>query len=450
MVKDLTKGNPLKLILGFYFPIMAGTLLQQAYNIADTVVVGQMVGADALAAVGATGSITFLVLGFVNGCCAGATIPVAAHFGAGRPDKMRRAVAGALNFTLLICGVITVLALPLLRPILRLMQYPREIFDYSYIYLLYIFAGTVCLGLSNLASGLLRAVGNSRTPLYSLAVAGIVNVGLNILFVRMGMKVVGVALGTVISQLVSAVICTVYIFRKVPELIPRREDFALSCKAMHKASSLGVPMGFQFSITAIGTIVVQSVVNSLGAVAVSAVTLYGKISLVFTGGVMEPIGLSMVTYVSQNLGAGRIDRIRRGMRTALWLISGITAASMLIGIFAGREMMSIFLSSAEPMREEILSTATHCLTLFTLCYPVLMPIFLYRNAVQGLGYGKIAMIGGVLELIGRCVISLALVGPLGLTGPVLASPVAWLLASIFFIIAYEMIVRRLERHRERK
>ncbi len=450
MVKDLTKGDPLKLILGFYFPIMASMLLQQAYNVADTVVVGRMVDAKALAAVGATGSVTVLFLGFVEGCTAGSAIPVARYFGAGQYDKMRRAVAGALIFTLLICAVITALGLPLITQILRLMHCPADIFAYSRTYLFYIFLGTVFLGLSNLTSGLLRAVGNSRTPLFSLAVAGIANVGFNILFVSLGMKVAGVALGTVIAQFLSALICGVYIFRKVPELIPRKEDVARARKATGRAAALGAPMGFQFSITAIGSLVLQTATNTLGTVVVSAVTAAGKIFLIFACGIMEPLGTGMVTYVSQNLGAGRIDRVRRGMRLSLIIIQGIAAVSAVISVFGGKRLMGLFLSGSEPARDAILSNGATYLTIFAAFYPALALVFLYRNAVQGLGYGKTAMIGGILELIGRCGVTFALIAPLGIVGVSLASPVAWFFAGVFFLAVYLIIIRRLQRHQERK
>lgn len=446
MVKDLTEGKPLKLIFNFFIPVMLCNLFQQVYNIADSVIVGRFVGADALAAVGSTGSITFLFLGFINGICAGCAVPVARHFGAKQYGQMRKAVANTIYFTLAVSVLLTTVTLLLLNQILIIMQYPADIFTYSKEYLTFTFAGTVCVAFYNLSANLLRAVGDSRTPLISLAIACVVNVTLNILFVKMGMAVIGVALATIIAQFLSVLFCAMYIFFRLPVLFPKKGEWKLDFHYIRDIASVGIPMGLQFSVTAIGSIVVQSVVNSLGTLYVTAVTTANKVLAIFSNGVMESVGITMVTYCSQNMGAQRTDRIKRGIAAAWTIMAGVVAAVMLIFYFFGGDLVGIFLKPDEPGKEKIIELGQYYLRLMGYFLLPLASIFIFRNSVQGLGFSTIAMLGGFLELIGRSAISVLLLEPFGYHGVVWASPIAWLVAGIFFLIIFAVIMRKIEKH----
>lgn len=445
MVKDLTEGKPIRLIFSFFIPAMCCNLFQQVYNIADSVIVGRFVGANALAAVGSTGSITFLFLGFINGVCAGCAVPVAKHFGAKQYGQMRKAVANTIYFTLAVSAVLTTVTLLLLNQILILMQYPAEIFTYSKEYLTFTFAGTVCMAFYNLSANLLRAVGDSRTPLISLFIACVVNITLNIVFVKMGMAVIGVALATMIAQLFSVLFCALYIYFRLPILFPKGDEWKINFKTIRSIMAVGIPMGLQFSITAIGSIVVQSVVNSLGTLYVTAVTTANKVLMIFSNGIMEAVGITMVTYCSQNMGARRIDRIRRGVAAAWMIMAGIIAATMLIFYFFGGDMVAIFLKADEPNADKIIELSRYFLRLMGYFLLPLASIFIFRNSIQGIGFSTIAMIGGFLELIGRSAISILLLGPFGYHGVVWASPIAWLIAGIFFPIVFVILMRKISR-----
>lgn len=445
MVKDLTEGKPLKLIFSFFVPFMCCNLFQQIYNIADSIIVGRFVGADALAAVGSTGSITFLFLGFINGACAGCAVPVARHFGAKQFVQMRKSVANAIYFTLAVSAVLTVTTLLLLNQILILMRYPADIFTYSKEYLTFTFAGTVCMAFYNLSANLLRAVGDSRTPLISLFIACVVNVTLNIVFVKMGMAVIGVALATMIAQFLSVVFCGLYIYFRLPILCPKKSEWKMDWQAIWGIVSTGIPMGLQFSITAIGSIVVQSVVNSLGTLYVTAVTTANKVMLIFSNGIMEALGVTMVTYCSQNLGARRTDRIKRGVAAAWMIMACIISVTMLIFFFFSDHLVGMFLKADEPGAEKIIVLSRYFLRLMGYFLLPLASIFIFRNSIQGLGFSTVAMIGGFLELIGRSAISIMMLKPFGYHGVVWASPIAWLIAGIFFPIVFIVLLKRMEK-----
>lgn len=441
MVKDLTTGNPLKLILFFSLPMVVGNLFQQFYNMADSIVVGQFLGVNALAAVGSTGSISFLVLGFATGTCSGLCIPVAQAFGAGDHKTMRRYVANSVYIAAAITVLITAGTLLLTRQILVLMQTPADIFEDAYAYIIVVFAGTGALMLYNLLSGVLRALGDSKTPLYFLIVASVLNVGLDVLFIvpfRMGTA--GAAYATVIAQAVSGLLCLVYIWKRFPILRMKREDWRPDAALIRRMLAMGVPMGLQFSLTAVGSILLQTAVNGLGSGIVAAVTAAGKVSLIVTQP-METIGLTMATYCGQNLGAGKIERIHRGIRTSVVLTLGYSVVACLIVSLWGGEISRLFISGDDV--DGILEQIRYFLIINGLFYPVLTLIFIFRNSLQGLGSGIPAMTAGIFELVGRSFVAFCLVGAFGFNAVCFANPAAWVAADLLLLPVYFVVMRRL-------
>lgn len=445
MVKNLTEGKPLRLIFSFFIPIMLCNLLQQIYNLADMVIVGRYVGANALAAVGSTGSITFLFLGFLTGVTTGCAVPVARHFGAKQYTQMRKAVANTIHFSLIVSVLLTAITLLSTNQILILMRFPADIFEYSKEYLIFSFAGIICTAFYNLSSALLRAVGDSRTPLISLVISCVVNIALNILFVKMGLAVIGVALATLIAQFLSVVFCTVYIFLRLPQLVPKKGEWKLDKRLIGNIAGVGIPMGLQSSVTAIGSLTVQSAVNTLGTLYVTAVTASGKVSNIFTNGLMESVGITMVTYCSQNIGAQRIDRIKRGVGASWVIMAAIVAGLTLVYWFLGGDLTAVFLRSDEPNKAKIIELARYYLGLQGCFLIPLGSIFIFRNSIQGLGFSTIAMLGGFLEMIARVLVSLLFVKPFGFHGVAWANPLAWLAAGVFFPIIFIVLMRKIEK-----
>lgn len=442
MTKDLTQGDPLRCILSFCVPLIAGNLFQQFYNLADSVIVGRLLGVNAFAAVGSTGSLNFLVLGFAMGICSGLTIPIAQSFGAKDFVTLRRRAGQGIWVAALVALALTALTYFATDDILRLIDTPAEIFDDAYAYIFHIFMGTGALVLYNLSAGLLRALGDGRTPLIVLIAAVVLNIVLDIAFIAgLGMGVEGAAYATVLSQALSGLGCVVYIWRKVPLLHVTGRDMKPNAREMAVLAGVGVPMGLQYSITAVGSIILQSAVNSLGAAAVAAMTAGSKVTNI-TGAAIDTMGLAMATYCGQNRGAGRIDRIRVGVRRLTAVAMLYCAAAFVLNYFCGTTIALLFLDESETA---ILSQVHRYLVMVTAGYPMLVIVDVFRNSLQGLGYTNSAMFAGVAELLGRSVVAFGLVGPLGFTGVCLAHPTAWLFADVILLILYFSKIGALEK-----
>lgn len=442
MVKDMTYGSPTRLIVSFSIPIVIGNLFQQLYNMVDSIIVGQCIGVDALAAVGATGSLNFLVIGFVLGMCSGFCIPVAQSFGAGDYKRMRRCVMNAYYLSILITVTLTTLTVLLTRPILELMQTPANIIDDAYRYIVVIFGGIFSVLFYNLFSGIWRALGDSRTPLYFLILASLLNVVLDLVFIlNFSWGVAGAAYATVISQAVSAALCFVYMRRKLPILAASRDECKIDFRIMGRLLYMGLPMALQFSITAIGSIILQSAVNALGSSVVAAVTAAGKVQMIVTQP-METLGLTMATFCGQNLGAGRIDRVKVGVLNSLLISMGCCVVAWAVSCFAGRFISLLFISASETM---ILDYIQQFLRVNALFYPMLGALLILRNSIQGLGYSVPAMAAGAFELVARALVGFLLAGLFGFGAICYANPIAWVFACIFLIPAYLIVIRRLTR-----
>ena len=441
MTRDMTTGSPLARILAFCAPLLVGNLFQQFYNLADSILVGRLLGVRAFAAVGATGALSFLILGFALGICSGFAIPIAQSFGAGDMDTVRSRTGQTVWLGLFFSALITAVTYFGTDEILRLMRTPDEIYDDAYRYIFIVFMGTGFTILYNLASGVLRALGDSRTPLYFLMGAVTVNVLLDLLFMGgWGMGVEGAAYATILSQAASGLACLLYIRRKVPLLRLTRRDLRPSLRRMGTITAIGVPMGLQFSITAVGSILLQSAVNGLGADAVAAVSAGAKVHNIVAAP-LETCGVAMATYCGQNLGAGRIDRIREGMRAMVVVSFLYCGFGFLVNAFAGSDIARLFVDASETA---ILANVRRYLISMSSFYPLLALIFLLRNGLQGMGFSQQAMLAGLSELVARAAMAFGFVGRFGFRAVCFANPAAWLAADLILLALYRLEIRKLD------
>lgn len=443
MTNDMTAGNPAKLIISFAIPTCLGNVFQQLYNLADTVVAGQYIDVNALAAIGSTTSLIFLVIGWLVGITSGFSIMVAQSFGARRMDQMRHYTAMSIYLCLGFVAVMTAALLYFNKPILRLMNTPMDILEDTAYYMTIIYAGLFVTAAYNALAAVLRAMGDGRSPLYFLIISAVINVALDIIFiVYFHMGVEGCGYATVIAQGISAILCLVYISKKYDILHLSRKDFQVDFAAMGRLLSLGIPMGLQFSITAIGTIIVQGAINVFGPVYMAGYAAAGKIQNIVST-VFVSFGATMATYVGQNRGAGNMDRVHQGVRITQVLI--LIWSFVMIGVihFLGEPMIRSFIDSSQDHATEVVASAKSYFTTVSWCYPFLGSIFLYRNALQGMGYGLVPMLGGVFELIARAVV-VAVISRMGLgfIGVCFSDPAAWIAALIPLIPYYLYIMKK--------
>lgn len=441
MTKDLTTGHPLKVILWFAFPLVLGNLFQQFYNLADTIIVGRFVGVNALAAVGSTGSINYMILGFVIGICNGFAIPIAQYFGARSYGDMRRYVANSAWLSLAGAVVLTVATVLLTRPILQLMQTPADIIDDASAYIGWIFAGIPFVFLYNMVSCIMRALGDSKTPLVFLVVTSFLNIGLDLLFILVfDAGVMGAALATDLSQAISGIASLLYLCKRFDVLKMKKEEAGVDRAACGRLLYIGLPMGLQCSITAIGSVVMQWAVNVLGSTVVAAVTAASKTSNLLTVP-LESVGTAMATYAGQNLGASRLDRVRSGVRYALGIVAVYAVGSLVVLHFFDVTIFGLFIDTATEI--EIVELAQQYLLWNSLFFFPLGALIVWRYVIQGLGYSGVAMMAGVAEMAARTGVALVLVPLLGLFGAALANPAAWIAACVFLIPAYRWTIRHI-------
>ena len=442
MTKDLTSGSPLKVILLFSLPLVLGNLFQQFYALADTIIVGRFCGVSALASVGATGSVNYLILGFVIGVCNGFAIPIAQLFGARDYSDLRRHVANAAWLCIAASVVLTISTVALTRPMMQLMQTPDDIIDGAVIYIGWIFAGIPFIFLYNMVAAIMRALGDSKTPLYFLILTSALNIGLDLLFIiPFQMGVLGAALATDISQVISGVLSFIYLSRKFDVLKMQKSDFAYSKKASIRLLGIGVPMGLQCSITAIGSVIMQWAVNVLGSTAVAAVTAAGKTQGLLTVP-MESVGTAMATYAGQNLGASRMDRVRQGVNSAMLIILIYGVASAFVLHFTDVQIMSLFLDTAKEV--DIVAMGREYLFWNSVFFVPLGALIIWRYTIQGLGFSSLAMLAGVAEMVARTAVAIVLVPILGYFGAELSNPAAWIAACLFLYPAYRWTCRQLD------
>lgn len=445
MTKDMTKGSPMKLILGFSVPLLFGFLFQQFYNLVDTVIVGRFLGVEDLAAVGATGSVNFLIIGFCMGVCNGFSIPVSHKFGAGDYAGLRRYVANCMWLSIGFSIVMTVFTTLLCRDILVLMKTPENILEGAYAYIWIIFLGIPTTYLYNMVSGIIRALGDSKTPVIFLILSSFINIGLDLHFIiNLNMGVAGAAWATVIAQGISGVACLLFMIKKFELLHIQKGEWAPDGHMMLVLCGMGVPMGLQYSITAIGSVVLQAAANTLGSGAVAAMTAAGRIAN-FLACPFDAMGSTMATYGGQNVGAGRLERIGKGLKSCVMLGAGYSVIALLVSIFFGRPLATLFMEGTE---REIIENVQQFLLLNTAFYFPLALVNIVRFLIQGMGFPKFAILAGVFEMLARTLAGFLLVPFIGFTGVCLGSPIAWLMADAFLIPAYFHVSRVLQKRRK--
>ena len=440
---DLTVGKPLFQILRFVLPLVLGTLFQQLYSFADTVIVGRCLGTDALGAVGTTYSLNFLILGFVQGACVGFGIPVAETFGAKDQGGLRKYLFNGALLCVVLSVVFTLFTTLMAGPLLQLIHTPEELYADAVLYIRIIFLGIPATVLYNYASSVLRAMGDSQHPFYFLLAASVLNIGLDyLLIVSMGMGVDGAALATVLSQLLSGGLCAFWFFTrtaKQEELTFRGQSSLLSAGHCKRLAYIGFPMGFEYSVSAIGAVIMQDAINLLGSTAVAAQTAGEKIRQMFTLP-MESVGMAMATYIGQNHGAHRTDRIKQGIKDGCTIQLTYCVAAWVVIFFVKPYAVGLVLGDADPA---VTAGAIQYLAIMSMlfCFHGLLMIF--RNTLQGLGYSVQAIISGVGELIGRSLGGLLAVKTgLGYVGICLSNPFAWGLAMLYCMFMVRRMLKR--------
>lgn len=440
MTKDLTEGKPLALIINFSASVLLGLLFQQFYNIVDTAIVGRALGSDALAAVGCTGSVCFLLLGFCNGVAGGFTIPIAQKFGAKNFPLMRTYVWNAAFLCVIFSVVFTAGTAILCRPILVLMKTPERIINDSVSYLRIIFLGIPFLFLYNFIANLMRSLGDSKTPLYFLIASSILNIFLDLFFIRVcSMGVAGAALATVISQALPGLVSLVFLVKKFSILRMTREEKVIAKKHCLELCRFGIPTGLQYSITAIGSVILQSSVNGLGPDTVAAIAAGMKINMLFAS-VFDSFGLTMATYGGQNTGAAKYDRLSQGVRDCMLISAVYSVIAFIVVFFFGKNFVYIFL---EEPSEKILREAYIFLLANFGFYITLAAVNIYRFMIQGMGFSAFSMFSGLAEMLARAVMGIFAVPLFGIYGAVFGSPAAWVLADCFLIPAFHHCLKKL-------
>lgn len=438
--KDMTEGKPMKLILEFGLQLLFGLIFQQMYNMVDSIIVGKKLGVDALAAVGSTGSINFMILGFCIGVCNGFAIPVAQTFGAKDFNNLKKYITNGALMAVVFSAVMTVIVGIFTRQILIVMKTPESILDQAYSYIFIVFMGIPATYLYNMVSGILRSLGDSVTPVIFLIFSSVLNIILDLLLVS-PLGVSGAGYATVISQAVSGVICLFYMIKKYKSLEFKRADWKFSGGHALKLCGMGIPMGLQYSITAIGSVILQTAVNSMGEVIVAAVTAGSRISMMACCP-FDAMGSTMATFGGQNVGAGKLDRVDRGLKDCVKL--GVLYAVIAFGFMLvfGRKLALLFLDNPT---EEIVAYIYQFVLANSAAYILLALVNIVRFMIQGLGFSTFAILAGVAEMAARTIAGFALVPLFGYIFVILASPLAWLFADVFLVPAYMHVMKKLRK-----
>ena len=424
----------------FSIPLLIGNVFQQFYSMVDTIIVGRFVGVDALAAVGSTGSLVFLINGFALGLTSGFSVMVSQRFGANDEKGLRKAVSSSVVLCTALVIILTTISLIAAKPLLHLMNTPDNIFNDAYTYVAIIFAGIITTVAYNMMASILRALGDSKSPLYFLIISSVLNIILDLVFIiNFKMGVAGAAYATIISQGVSAILCFIYILKKYTILKLAREDYNVKKSMYIRHLKIGIPMALQFSITALGLLTVQGALNVLGSTVIAAYTASSKALQL----VMQPAvtyGVTMATYCGQNLGAKRYDRISDGVNKAvkISIITSLIAGFVLIAF--GTQFVKLFIDNPDA---QIIAYSKQVLTISGIFFIPLGLIFIFRNALQGIGESFVPMMAGVAELGARALVAFTLPSFLGFFGICLADPVAWIAAAVPLAIYYYITIKKL-------
>lgn len=444
---DMTTGKILPILISFAIPIMIGNLFQQLYSMVDTAVVGRGVGAQALAAVGVTSPVTQLLLGLMIGMTSGMSVVFAQHFGSGDREKTRKAIASGIVLITIISAFVTVAGILLCRPLFRLINTPDEIMDGAVLYSVITFAGTAAAAAYNYEAGVLRAFGNSVIPLVFLVLTSLLNVALDLLFVlSFGWGIAGVAVATLLSQLISAVLCLIYMIKKEPLARLTKSDWKWDGEMARQHMKTGTPMAFFSSLLAVSFLVLQAALNSLGSADVAAYTAGSKMdTLVYQ--VLGAFGTAISTFAAQNYGKGSIERVREGVRKCLLItvcISlGLTALMFLFGQF----FMQLFIDPAETA---IMDSSMQYVRITSVFYVILGVNFIIRFALTGVGKTIIPMAVGISEILTRAAVTYLLVYRIGFLGMTFASPACWLTSTLLCVVCYKPMMDSAKRALEKR
>ena len=444
MEQDMTKGSPFKVLIMFTLPLAIGNIFQQLYNMADTIIVGRYVGADALAAVGSTGTVMFLLNGFAQGITAGFAVLTSQRYGAKKTEGVKQSVSNGILLSVIGAVFFTAASILFMKPLLHLMNTPENIFADAYCYISLISLGMVANVFYNLFSAYLRAVGNSKMPLFFLVLSACLNVVLDLVFIiNFQMGVAGAAWATNLSQAISAVLCAVYIYKKVPSLVPEKRHWRIHRGDTRFQLATGIPMALQFAITSSGTMVMQSAINLFGSEAVAAYTAAGKIHSLLTQG-MVAMGQTMAVYSGQNYGKGDAARIRQGVRAALVIEVIYSLVSAVIVYSALEPSLGLFFSGEVDLTAMMPWARTY-ITICTLFYVPLCTIFIFRNTMQGCGYGFLPMMGGVVELVARLAVAVVAMNIHSYWLACACDPAAWVRAGVFTGVSYLYVMNKVQK-----
>lgn len=442
ITKDMTSGSPTRHIFAFAVPMLLGMMFQQLYNMVDSMIVGKLLGPEALAAVGSTGSINFLVLGFCMGITSGFAIPVAHHFGAKDYKEMRRCVGTGIWLSVIAAFSVSLLTSLLCRRILEIMRTPEDIIDAAHSYIFFIFAGIPATILYNMVSGVIRSLGDSRTPVVFLIFSSISNIFLDIFFISiMKTGVEGAAYATVIAQILSGVLCLVYVVKKFEILKMTRDELLYNPRVAKKLLGMGIPMGLQYSITAIGSTVLQTFLNQLGTTAVAAASAGQKIVQLFVIP-FDALGSTMATYCGQNVGAAKVDRLKKGVMSAGLIGSAYAVISFAVIYKFSSYLLLMFLDAKET---GLIALGSEFLIIQAMFFIPLVYVNVLRFSIQGMGFSQFAIIAGVMEMFARMLTGMLLVPSFGYRAACLGSPLAWIAADAFLIPVVIHCVKRLNK-----
>lgn len=442
--KEMTSGSPWKLILSFSIPLLFGMLFQQFYSMVDSIIVGKYLGVDQLAAVGSTSSINFMIIGFCMGVCNGFAIPVAQRFGAGDYKGLRKFTANSVWLSILLSSIMTVIVCILCRDILHWMNTPKDIIEDAYAYIFVLFLGIPATYLYNLCSGIIRSLGDSKTPLVFLLLSSVLNIVLDLVFVIViKMGVAGAAWATVVSQFISGVLCLFYMKKKYEILKFQKGEAKPDGNCIKTLCFMGIPMGLQYSVTAIGSVILQTAVNDLGSAYVASVAAGSKL-FIFLACPLDALGSTIATYAGQNVGAGKIERIGQGVKVSVILGSMYAVIAFLISMLFGEYLSLLFVKKHETV---ILAQTIQYIRMQALFFIPLCLVIVLRFCIQGLGYSMLAILAGVFEMIARTIIGVFIVAKLGYIAVCIANPTAWIFADCFLVPAFFYVIWRLKKEK---
>lgn len=433
--RDLTEGNPFKLIILFMLPMFFGNIFQQFYNLVDALIVGRTIGLKALAAVGATGPLIFLIIAFIFASTQGFSVVTAQKFGAKEYDMVKKSTAASFILSFLLTVIMTLISAPFTMPMLKLLQTPSDIIYLANDYLFIMYIGIGATVFYNVSSNIIRALGDSKTPLYFLIFSSILNIFLDLLFIlKFNMGVSGAAWATVLSQAISTVICLSYMFIKFPILRLKKSDWLVDFDFLYEHLRIGIPMGFQMSVLIIGIIAVQFVLNGLGSTAIAAFTTAVRVDQLVSQSLLA-LGAAAATFTAQNFGANKMTRIRQGARACVLIALILSILCAIILLCFGKTIVGWFMDIPDP---EVLNLAQQYLNIIMVFFFFLGLLLIYRNILQGMGSVMAPLFSGIAELIMRTLAAFTLGHTLGYIGICLAGPAAWIAAAVVLYIGYKI------------